>query len=358
MENKDLKSYIANIKKNVDEVLQAIYATKISEAGQISSEYKKLVAQTAKQTISGGKRLRPALAVLGYNIAGGTNQDKIIKASAALEIFHSYLLIHDDIMDRDDRRHGVLNVTGHYKRALKGKLAEKDIPHAADSFAILAGDINSGLTFESLIAANFQAEKTLLAMRRVTQAVFEVAAGQHLDIIGSFNKKLSEKEILAIARHKTADYSIILPLQFGAILAGAKPDLLESMKNFGQPLGISYQIADDLLGVFGNNKSIGKPVLTDLQEGKQTILMHYGMKLASIDDKKTLLEIFGNPNASLKDLSKVKKILENSGAKAKTQILAKDYVNKSISYIPSLTNDLKIQENLVQFAQYCITRKS
>ncbi len=358
MENKDLKSYIAYIKKNVDVVLKDIYDVKISEAGKLGGDYKKLVTQTAKQTLSGGKRLRPALAVLGYTIAGGKDLEKIIKASAALEIFHSYLLIHDDIMDRDDRRHGVLNVTGFYKKALSGKVAEKEIPHVADSFAILAGDINSGLTFESLLSAKFDSEVTLKAISRVSQAVFEVAAGQHLDIIGSFDKKLSEKEILAIAKHKTADYSIILPLQFGAILAGAKPELLDAMKEFGQPLGVSYQIADDVLGIFGSAKAIGKPVLTDLQEGKQTILMHYGMKLASVDDKKSLQAVFGNPKADQKDLVLVKKILERCGAKAKTLIIAKDYITKSISYIPSLTSDSKMQENLTDFANYCISRKN
>lgn len=358
METQDLKSYIAYIKTHVDEILTNFYAQKVTDASTLSSDYKKLVEDTAKQTLRGGKRLRPALAVLGYTLAGGKEHNKILQAAASLEIFHNYLLIHDDIMDRDDSRHGGLNITGVYKKRLSKTLSKEEASHVAISFAIAAGDVNSGLTYELLLASGLTTKALLAAIARLSDATFEVAAGQHLDIIGSYKKSLSQKEIIAIARHKTADYSIIMPLQFGAILAGGDESLLEAMQQYGQPLGIGYQLADDVLGIFGNQKTIGKPVLSDLQEGKQTLLMHYATQLASEPEKNRLKLVVGNPKANLADLKMVRKVLESSGAKAKTLVLAQDYASKAIQAVPLITQDEDLQKILTSLARYCVNRNS
>ncbi|MBA3679373.1 polyprenyl synthetase family protein [Candidatus Saccharibacteria bacterium] len=358
MNYQDLTSYILDIKKQIDSELSYFYDQRIADAALLSSEYKKLVSDTAKQTLRGGKRLRPALAVLGYRIAGGTDDVKIIKAAAALEIFHNYLLIHDDIMDRDDRRHGGANISGLYKKRLAKSLSEPEAQHVADSFSILAGDINCGLSYEALLAAGFSNDLTLQATARLNKAVFEVAAGQHLDVLGSYAKKLSLQNIIAISQHKTADYSVIMPLQFGAILAGVKNGLLESMSNYGQPLGIGFQLTDDVLGMFGNQKNTGKPILSDLHEGKQTVLMHYGIQLASPKQKKTLSYIVGNPRANLADLKVARQILEENGAKAKTLIIAQQYSKKAISFVPAITKEEQLQKLLIDFADYCVARSS
>lgn len=358
METNNLKSYISTTKTQVDVILEEFYAKKVIDAGKLSSEYKKLITDTAKQTLRGGKRLRPALAILGYTIAGGTDHKKIRTAAASLEIFHNYLLIHDDIMDRDDTRHGGLNITGTYKKRLAKVLSPAEAEHIANAFAISAGDVNCGLTYELLLSAGFPAQETLSAVARLSEATFEVAAGQHLDIIASYKKSMSQKDIISISRHKTADYSIIMPLQFGAILAGGNTKVLDGMRQYGQALGIGYQLADDVIGIFGNQKTIGKPVLSDLQEGKQTMLMRYGMQLASQNEKKQLKSVVGNPKATMADLKMVRKVLEESGAKAKTLIMAQDYAVTAIDIIPLITNDPAIQKTLTSFAQYCVARSS
>ena len=149
-----------------------------------------------------------------------------------------------------------------------------------------------------------------------------------------------------------------MPLQFGAILAGSDKKVLDAMQSYGSSLGIGYQLADDVLGIFGNQKTIGKPVLSDLQEGKQTMLMHFGMQLASQNEKKQLKSVFGNPKASMADLKLTRKILEDSGAKAKTLIMAKDYAVAAIDSIPLITSDHSTQSTLTSFAQYCVARSS
>ena len=356
MGNNKIDNYLSDIKKKVDVELNKFYSVRIDRSAKIGSDFKKLIEETAKQTLRGGKRLRPALAVLGYKIAGGKDEDKIIKAAIALEIFHNYLLIHDDIMDRDERRHGGLNIIGTYKKRLSKTLSEGAAEHTAMSFSLLAGDINSGLMYEALLESGFDNELYIKVIRRLNEAVFEVAAGQQLDMIASYKKTISQKDIISVGKHKTADYSIIMPLQFGALLAGANMKVVDSMVAYGESLGIGYQIADDVIGIFGNQKTIGKPVLSDLQEGKKTILIRNGLMLSTKEQKSRILSVFGNPRANAADLKMVKRYLEDSGAKAKTLISAQEYVNQAIKSIPSITKDLELRTLLTEFAEYCISR--
>lgn len=124
MVDKNLVEFIGYVKTETDKRLDEIFDAKIARAGELDSEYKKLLIETKKQVLRGGKRLRPALAVLGYKIAGGKKIETMLDTAVALEIFHNYLLIHDDFMDRDDRRHGGLNITGVYKKNYKGYLSQ------------------------------------------------------------------------------------------------------------------------------------------------------------------------------------------------------------------------------------------
>jgi geranylgeranyl pyrophosphate synthase len=164
-------------------------------------------------------------------------------------------------------------------------------------------------------------------------------------------------KLISIAKLKTADYSIITPLQFGATLAIAHPKKLDAMKGYGESVGIAFQLIDDVLGMFGEKKTIGKPGISDLREGKQTVLMYYGMQFASVEDRKILQSSFGNQSASNSDLVKVRNILEHSGAKAKVTMMAQEYINNSKSYIPNITKDKKYIDILNEFSQYCIARK-
>lgn len=353
----NLKQFINYVKTEVDTRLEQIFDDKIIRAGELDSEYKKLIIETKKQVLRGGKRLRPVLAVLGYKIAGGKKIETMLDAAVALEIFHNYLLIHDDIMDKDDKRHGGLNITGVYKKRFKNSVPIASLQHAADSQAILAGDVCCGLSYEVITQSGFSAEKKLAAVDRLNQAVFEVAAGQQLDIIASFSNKVSMRHILKINYYKTAGYSVIMPLQFGAILAEKGQSLHPVMEQYGEGVGIGFQLVDDVIGMFGTERTIGKPIISDLREGKQTLLYFYGMALSSPDQKTYLEKAFRNPNADMAMLREVRKILEENGAKAKTLVLANTKAEEAITIVPKLTTNRELQEILCSFARYCVDRK-
>lgn len=352
-----LQSTIDDYKPRIDEALQAFFSKKIKDASKLSSDYKKLLEVSAKVSIRGGKRLRPMLAILGYQAANGSDNQKMINAAVSLEIFHNYLLIHDDIMDRDDFRHGGLNVSGVYSKQLSKIMTEDEARHHALSFAINAGDILSGLCYEALIGSGFESERTIQAISLLSDTTFKVASGQQLDIIASYKNGLSLKKLISIAKLKTADYSVVMPLQFGAILAGTSPDVLHSMSKYGESVGIAFQLIDDVIGMFGDKKTIGKPDISDLREGKQTALMYYGMKFTSPSDKKILERSFGNKSADNTDLRKVRKILEESGAKAKVVMMSQQYIADSKTHINDITTDQDLRDIFSEFADYCITRK-
>jgi len=357
MKDTKLQELITEFKPQIDRQLEVFFADKIASASSINSDYRQLIEASARVSLRGGKRLRPMLAILGYQISKGTDLEKMIKASVSLEIFHNYLLIHDDIMDRDDFRHGGLNVSGLYTKRLSKLMPEEEAKHHAMSFAINAGDVLSGLCYEALIDSGFDPNHILQAISLLSSTTFTVASGQQLDIIASFNKNLSLKKLISIAKLKTADYSIVMPLQFGAILTGSGVERLEAMQKYGDSAGIAFQLTDDVLGMFGEKKTTGKPDISDLREGKQTVLMHYGMKFAIPEEKKILKDAFGNKNASQKDLKNVRTILEDSGAKAKVILMAQEYVDSAKDCISNITNDQYHIKILSEFAEYCANRK-
>ena len=210
--------------------------------------------------LRGGKRLRGALVTL----AGGT-----LDASIGIELFHAYLLIHDDFMDRDELRRG--GPTVHV--ALGGD-------HRAGSLAILLGSLCQSWAYELVLGAPHGDE----AGRALTRALQEVTVGQALDLLAA-GAEVPAAGVLAIERLKTGSYSFELPLRIGAIVAGRDP---AAYLGYARPLGQAFQIADDLLGTFGTVEATGKPNASDLREGKRTLLVARALEAASPSDAAAL----------------------------------------------------------------------
>lgn len=356
MKSNNFKEYVNSVRPDIDSILREFYDKKILQAGFYDINYKRLLSRISAQALRGGKRMRPALAVLGYQLAGGKEIQKIYLPASALEIYHNFLLIHDDVMDRDNFRHGSLNISGLYKKNLQSKLGKTEALHIAQSFAILAGDISFGLCSELLLKSKFDYQKLILAQKKLNKATFEVAAGQQLDVISTYKNTLSISKILKIYTCKTADYSVTLPLQFGASFAEDSPDLQRNIKKFGDKVGVAFQLVDDVLGMYKNEKQLGKPVYSDLREGKQTILMHYGFLLSTAEQKNQLNKYFKNQKVGQKELLITRKILEQNGAKVKTLLIAQSLINDAKKIIPAITDNTKIQTILSDFADFCIER--
>ncbi|HZD79928.1 MAG TPA: polyprenyl synthetase family protein [Actinomycetota bacterium] len=226
----------------VEPVLEGFLVARMEEMAAIDRRAAALVGEILRLLAAGGKRIRPAFCYWGYRAGGGTEDATIAKAAAALELFHTFALIHDDLMDESDRRRGVPSV--------HVRLAE-DHPGPADraerygrSGAILIGDLAAVLADELLLASEVPADRLLAALRRYDQMRIEVAAGQFLDVAGVAR---DEPSALRVAALKTGAYTVEGPLHIGAILAGASLEAMAGLSAYARPLGEAFQLRDDVL---------------------------------------------------------------------------------------------------------------
>jgi len=235
-------------------------------------------------TLRGGKRIRSGMLVYGYACFKDINKD-IIKAAMAIELVQSYLLIHDDIIDKDDLRRSKDSMHIMYEK----KYDVIDKKHFGLSMAICVGDLAVCLANEILLDTNFN-EKAR-AVKVLNEMIEKVVYGQMLDIIygKKFPDELSEKDILDVYRLKSASYTIEGPLYIGGILAGIKEDELKPLLDYGVILGKAFQIRDDINGIFGDENKTGKPNDSDLKEGKRTLLVIKALKECSKKERDFIL---------------------------------------------------------------------
>lgn len=351
---KNLNKYVG---KEIDKRIKLYFDTKIAAAKKIDPNYEKLLVDMQKHLLRGGKRLRPTLMILGYQAAGGDDIDLALDAALSLEIFHSFVLIHDDVMDGDDRRHGAPNITGMYDRRFARKLPPGEARKTAESIAILAGELNEAFTFEIISELNLPAEVRFELMSHMQTILFETGAGQQLDVISPTWKNPNKTKIEKVNFYKTAQYTITSPLNFGVITSGKSSLLKEDFAHYGREVGAAFQITDDMLGMFGATRQTGKPVATDLREGKRTMLVYYAKQLARPIEWKAIETRLGKHNLSNDDIKLVRSIIKSSGAHAKADVAIRDHLHKAIDVVQKMKVNDEIKELLVAFAYYCVERK-
>ncbi len=340
-----LQSELTSFLAVYEQYATAYFANKVKETAKYSSLvsdfYKKLADFS-----QGGKKLRAFFVWLGYQIGGGKELSKILPISLAFEMTQNFLLIHDDIMDNSTLRRGKLTIHKAYEKKF-GR-------HYGESMAILLGDIASIEVYEIINGSNFSDELKVSCQRLFAKILLETAYGQGLDIEYSFKKPTFE-QIMQIADLKAARYSVIAPLTIGASLAGAGEEQLEVLAKYGASIGLAFQLADDILGVFGEEETLGKSVLSDMREGKNTLLIHKTKQLSG--EKQTIDKIWGNNKATAADLNKIKMIIEESGALVWCLDQNRKLAAKAKIQAKKITTDRKLVIILGQVADFVISRQ-
>ena len=273
---------------------------------------KKLYDAAGHLIVNGGKRLRPYMLIRSYQILGGKSSNAMIAASA-VEMVHNFTLVHDDIMDNDEMRHGVPTV--HKKFGMP--------------IAILAGDVLFSKAFQIISESKLSPNATTHLISRLAKACVDVCEGQLLDIKMADEKRIpTEREYITMIGKKTAalfDVSCAM----GAICATNKPKDISNLSAFGRNLGIAFQITDDLIGVMGNPKVTKKPVGNDLREGKKSLPILMAIKIAKGSEREIILKAFGNSKISKSDLNKAVEIIRSLGIEEKVRNQALKYAEKS-----------------------------
>ena len=264
--------FLNALKQDVDNVLSTHFTEKIAASSMLSPQYGQLWEEMSKLNFAGGKRLRPYMILLSYTSFGGSAYDDVLYVAAGWELLHLCMLIHDDITDQDYTRHGVPNIAGSYNEIYKARQHdETKRSHLALSSALLAGDLALASAYELVSKATLSDADKILALQYMNESVFNVAGGELLDIESTMYT-FSEVDPLKVAQLKTASYSFEGPLSVGAALAGASSERLAEIKTLGTIIGCAFQLADDLLDVFGDVNVTGKTGNSDLSEGKRTYL--------------------------------------------------------------------------------------
>lgn len=262
-----------------------------------------------------GKRIRPILFLLGYKgytKRTGISHKKLIRSSLSTELLHDFLLIHDDVIDNSDLRRG--KPTLH--RLFNSELGKPARDKLGPNLSIVAGDIIFALATDALLSLDESAARKEKALLKFTEAARNTGIGEFLDVIDNIKKieKIKKKDVFLTYTLKTAKYTFEAPLVMGAILAGASKREQEKLSRMGIALGQAFQIYDDLLDVFSTSKKIGKPVLSDLNESKKTLLVWRAYTTLKGKDKKALKQLLEKDKKTYPDLLKFRKLIKLSGA--------------------------------------------
>lgn len=358
--NQKAKEYLKAYISDVTPFFSEFFAAQKERAKDISEVALDMVERY--EDFIGGKRLRGALTKLGYEIFGGTNTKDILKASSVSEIIHGFGLMHDDIMDEDELRRNKPTMHIQYETLHKEKFFDSKRSGIlfGTSMAINVGDL--GPFYANLIieGTDFPAEYKINFLRRVSEIVIQTVHGQGLDVTFEQYNIPQEDRVMDIHKFKTSFYTIPGPMQYGSILAGVDENSSEykAIEKYGIPLGIAFQLRDDELGMFSQSEKFGKPIYSDLRQGKNTLLFAKAFEKATAAQLDFLKSVYGNPAVNIEDLAKVNQILIDTGSVEYSHELCDQLVAEGKKYISQVTKDKKHQELLDVVADYVVTRES
>src|SRR3989344_8157499 len=353
----DFKSYLDVAAKEIDQEIDRFFDVWEKEVSEVSPTLVPL-AKVLRENCHGGKRLRGSLVKLGYELVGANlpagrqgldhleGGQEILKVAAAVEIFQTAILAHDDIIDQSPLRRGKPTIY----RQLGGD-------HYAISQTIALADIGFFLTVKLISTANFPADLKNKAISSFAQTVINTGLGEVLDVeLPHLEGERKEEDVVTIHKLKTSYYTIIDPLQLGAILAGADDNSLKAIEEFGEALGIAFQITDDILGVFGDEETLGKSVTSDIEEGKNTLLITEALQKATPEQRIILDKYYGKGDMGEEGLKAIRKVFMDTGSLDFSRQEALKYVELAKKVVPEITRDWESTELLSQMADFLVNR--
>ena len=292
---------------------------------ELNGDPKQLYDAASHLIIHGGKRLRPYLVLKSCQMLGGKQSDAI-SAASAVEMIHNFTLVHDDIMDNDEMRHGV--TTTHKKF---------DIP-----LAILAGDVLYSKAYNTISSkSKLSSNYTTQLVSKLSKTCIEICEGQVNDIKFAENKRIpTEKEYIKMIEKKTA-VLFEVSCAMGAICAKRKQKDVKNLSAFGKNLGIAFQITDDLIGIIGDSKITKKPVGNDIREGKKSLPIILAIKKARGQNRTKIMRVFGNSRASKQQINLAVNVIRSLGVEKEVRDIALKYAQRAEKSISSYTGSAK-----------------
>ena len=314
----------------------------------------------------GGKSLRPAVAMLACGALDG-DESRALPVAAAIEVFHTWTLVHDDVIDRDERRRSLPTI--HHEFAARAEAefgwSGEESTHYGTSMALLAGDVQQAwawsLLFEAHLRHGVRAELILrLADDLASRITPLLVEGETLDVqYAGSARALDEAQVIDMLWKKTGALYEFAGRAGAAIAlddAGSAQPAAKAIARFCSLCGTAFQLQDDILGIVGDAQLLGKPVGSDIREGKTTLLTLRALQQANADQRATILAILGNPAASADDVASLRDLFRGLGAIDYARDLARRYIDEALAHLDALPqNDCR--ELLAQWARYMIERE-
>jgi geranylgeranyl diphosphate synthase type I len=310
---------LISVRDDVDQVLENFVHAQ--EQAALGPELAPLFSTVRRLLFGNGKRLRPLLCMAGWQAAGAPGDSHaVLRVAAALELFQTFALIHDDVMDDSDSRRG--RPSAHRALAAEylsggGRLSRAEA-HGRGA-AVLLGDLVLVWSDEMLAGAGLGARARERVMPLVDSMRAELVYGQYLDLLSADPMSGDVEAALRVARYKTGKYTVERPLHLGVSLAGGDTRLLQTCTDFAIPLGEAFQLRDDLLDIFGDPAQTGKPVGDDIREGKATVLLALAVRNASAAELRLLEALVGSPELGREDIDRIRTVLERTGARQRVE---------------------------------------
>ena len=299
-----------------------------------------------------GKRIRPILFLIsyqGYTKKKGFSYEKLLRCSLSLELLHDFLLAHDDVIDKSALRRGkpALHRLFNMKLGVSGK------DELGSNLGIVAGDIIFTMAIDALLSFSEDPSRKEQALKIFIRTAAATGIGEFIDVVNNVKKieKITKKEVFLTYTLKTAKYTFEGPLLIGAVLAGADKEETQKLSRLGIILGQAFQIQDDLLDTFSSSEKIGKPVLSDLNESKKTLLVWKTYKTLAKKDKKLLKHLLEKRGKTYRDLLEFRKLIKRAGADRYCQKKAASLLLEADSICSGLRMRKKHKTALNQFIE-------
>ncbi|RZU72668.1 geranylgeranyl diphosphate synthase type I [Micromonospora kangleipakensis] len=356
-----LAAFTRDLIKGVDDTLAAFLAAEVDSLTEIDAAMGGF-AETARDCVlAGGKRVRPTFAYWGWRgVVGGDGPlPAVLPALAALELLHTFALVHDDVMDASDTRRGL--PTAHRAAAARHRAAGHvgDPDRFGETVAVLIGDLCMVWADRLLAHAAVPPTRLLDVRRCYDQMRIETVAGQYLDVLGENDAaNWSVDRALRVARYKTASYTVQQPLLFGACLAGVAADapLIAAYTRYGLAVGEAFQLRDDLLGVYGDPAATGKPAGDDLRTGKPTALLMLARQLATPTQRRAL-DRAGSVTGA-REVARLAEVVADTRAAARVERMISDRVAEALTALGTASIDETARTALTGLATAATTRRA
>jgi geranylgeranyl diphosphate synthase type I len=344
-----------HVRDQVSRVLSEFLQRQRALAGGISGELLPALDAVA-DVLAGGKRLRAAFCYWGWRGAGGMSgpgagsaadgTDRadgadgagVFRAAAALELLHAGALVHDDVLDDSDTRRGKPTIHRHFAGRHAASGWRGDAEPFGKGMAILLGDLLLAWADELFRSSGLPAAAVSRGGAVLDVMRTELMAGQYLDLLEQAAGTGSVAGALRVVTYKTAKYTIERPLHLGAELAGpraADPGLIRGYSGYGLPLGVAFQLRDDMLGVFGDPAETGKPAGDDIREGKRTVLVAVAREKATARQAAALDRLLGDPSIDQAGIAEFRGLLTETGALAECETMIDRYVTEALAALES-----------------------